>query len=88
MTPKTEKEALLAVANEAEWWAWAERQPCSPCFRCRAMIKANLTCSECKAFKGTPRKLACFEDYGDRKTAAIASLVRAGIEKPKEGEDV
>ncbi len=91
MTQKTEKEILLAVATPAEWWAWAEKPIVKGqiCLRCHAMRQVvshdNKICKFCMSFSGH-KGLGCFDysKYDSDSEAAIASLIRAGIEKPKE----
>ncbi len=84
---KNEKEILLAAATPAEWWAWAEQG--GPCLRCDAMHEGKpdgmFSCNFCESFSGWDG-LGCYDGdkYKTDSEAAIASLIRAGIEKPKE----
>ncbi len=83
---KTEKEVLLAVATPKEWWVWAEKG--GPCLRCDAMYKGKpdhiFVCDFCESFSGWNGP-GCYDKdkYETDSEAAIASLIRAGIEKPE-----
>ncbi len=86
---KTEKEILLAVATPAEWWVWAENPDNTDCLRCRAMdvekSPRTFACDFCGSFSGYFGDDSCYDPakYKTDSEAAIASLIRAGIEKPE-----